>query len=61
MWQKRTGTLHLLHSKTWFLAKLNYIRETCKSLPRTNILAAGESVEKKVFKTLTPGVIFAKL
>jgi len=61
MWQKRTGTLHLLHSKTWFLAKLNYIREACKSLPGTNILAVGESVEKKVFKTLTPGVIFAKL
>ncbi len=61
MWQKRTGTLHLLHSKTWFLAKLNYIREACKSLPGTNTLAAGESVEKKVFKTLTPGVIFAQL
>jgi hypothetical protein len=47
MWQKRTGTLHLLHSKTWFLAKLNYIREACKSLPGTNILAVGESVEKR--------------
>ncbi len=61
MWQKRTGTLHLLHSKICYLAKLNNIRQACKSLPGTNILAVGESVEKKVFMTLTPGVIFAKL
>jgi hypothetical protein len=49
VWQKSTGTLLLLHSKTSYLALLKNIRQACKSFPGINILVAGESVVKKGF------------